>query len=322
MRNQPPRLLARVREAIRRRHYSIRTETAYIGWIRRYILFHDKTHPDKLGRPEIEAFLSHLAVDHHVAASTQNQAFAALLFLYRNVLHIEIEGRIDALRARRPKRLPVVLAREEVVRILAEMKGAHLLIAQIFYGCGLRMLETLRLRIKDIDFHRRQMIVREAKGQKDRTTLLPDTIVDPLKTHLETVRHLHTVDLEEGFGRVHLPYALSKKYPNANREWSWQYVFPSSKKSTDPRSGMMRRHHIHPSSIQRAVKSAVKRAGIHKPVRCHTFRHSFATHLLEDGYDIRTIQELLGHASVETTMIYTHVARTGSPGVRSPLDPV
>jgi len=314
------KLLDQVRDVIRLKHYSIRTEEAYVSWIRRYILFHNKRHPREMGSREIEAFLTHLAVNKHVAASTQNQAFNALLFLYREVLKIQPDDSIDAVRAKRPKRLPTILTKEEVHRVLDAMSGAYLLMAKLLYGSGLRLMECLRLRVKDIDFEQNQIFVREGKGMKDRVTVLPDSLKAPLQQHLKQVKMIHEGDLANGYGCVYLPFALERKYLNANREWIWQYVFPSKSLSKDPRSGEVRRHHLHRNSLQKAVKKAVKLTGINKPVSCHTFRHCFATHLLEDGYDIRTVQELLGHQDVSTTMIYAHVLNRGGMAVRSPVD--
>jgi len=313
------KLLDRVRDAIRLKHYSIRTETAYVDWIRRYILFHDKRHPNDMGAPEVEAFLTHLAVHEHVAASTQNQAYSALLFLYREVLHQDL-GPINALRAQKPKRLPTVLTKDEVQRVLSHLSGTHQLMAQLLYGSGLRLMECLRLRVKDLDFDYHTITVRDGKGEKDRVTILPESLIAPLQEHLQHVRRLHQEDLAQGYGAVYLPYALERKYPNAGREWIWQYVFPSDRLSVDPRSASVRRHHVDESGLQRAVREAARRAGIHKRVTPHTLRHSFATHLLEAGYDIRTVQELLGHKDVKTTMIYTHVLQRGGLAVRSPLD--
>jgi integron integrase len=318
--SRQPRLLDQVRDEIRLRHYSIRTEQAYLGWITRYILFHQKRHPREMGRTEVTRFLTHLAVHDNVAAATQNQALSSILFLYRDVLKINLPWLDDVHRAKKPARLPVVLSREEVKRLLAQLDGTHWLIVCLLYGSGLRLMEALRLRVKDVDFHYGQLIVRDAKGQKDRVTPLPQMLVEPLRQHLTRVRELHNQDLAEGFGRVYLPYALEQKYPNANREWAWQYVFPSAKRSKDPRSGKIRRHHVNESAIQKTVKNAVRAARIVKPASAHTLRHSFATHLLEDGADIRTVQELLGHSDVSTTMIYTHVLQKGGKAARSPLD--
>lgn len=334
----PPRLLDRLRDALRLRHYSRRTEDAYVGWVRRYILFHGKRHPLDMGADEINAFLTDLAVNGRVAASTQNQAFHAILFLYRSVLEVE-PGVLDgAVRARRPKRLPVVLTRAEVRAVLDRLDGTPRMVGLLLYGSGLRLLEALRLRVKDLDFDRGELFVRDGKGQKDRVTMLPRSIHEALRVHLDEVRLLHQRDLDAGLGRVWLPDALERKYPDADRAWGWQYVFPARTLSRDPRdpdnmgtgsessrclspsSSGLRRHHLDESAVQRAVKDAVLRAGIDKPATPHTFRHAFATHLLEDGYDIRTVQELLGHADVATTMIYTHVLNRGGKGVRSPLD--
>jgi integron integrase len=320
MENRPKKLLDQVREAIQVKHYSIRTEDAYISWIKRYILFHGKRHPKDMDVSEIEAFLTHLAVDQHVAASTQNQALGALLFLYREVLKKDLARPVDSVRAKRPKRLPTVLTREEVFKVIGFLSGTRQLMAKLLYGSGLRLMECVRLRVKDVDFGQHQIVVRDGKGMKDRVTMLPDAIIPSLQEHMEHVKRIHDDDLAKGYGSVYLPFALERKYPNANREWIWQYVFPASKLSKDPRSGSMRRHHVHESSLQRAVRSAAKRAGLNKRVTCHTFRHSFATHLLENGYDIRTVQELLGHKDVKTTMIYTHVLNRGGLAVRSPLD--
>ncbi|GAK50675.1 integron integrase [Candidatus Moduliflexus flocculans] len=315
-----PKLLDVVRDKLRLKHYSIRTEDAYVDWIRRFIIFHKNRHPKEMGIPEIEAYLTHLAVKHNVAASTQNQAFSALLFLYRDVLEIELDGRIDAMRAKKPQRLPTVLTPDEVRRVIANLDGVHRLIAQILYGSGLRLLECLRLRVKDLDFARYEITIRQGKGFKDRRTMLPRTLVAPLQTHLDTVRTLYEADLRDGLCNVYLPFALAQKYPTAPREWLWQYVFPAANHSKDQRTGLIRRHHLDESSIQKAVRHAAQQTDIDKHVTCHTFRHSFATHLLENGYDIRTVQELLGHNDVSTTMIYTHVLNRGGLAVRSPLD--
>jgi len=314
------KLLDRVRDAIRAKHYSIRTEEAYVNWIKRFILFHNKRHPLEMGADEVEEYLTYLAVEQHVAASTQNQALSALLFLYKNVLNKELERPLDAVRAKKPRRLPVVLSKEEVRRVLDAMSGTPQLIARLLYGSGLRLLECLRLRVKDLDFDQHLIIVRDGKGEKDRITMLPDSLMLPLRDHLRRVKMLHHRDVEEGYGAVYLPYALERKCPDAHREWIWQYVFPAPTRSTDPRSGLTRRHHLHESTVQREVRKAAKLAGITKHVTPHTFRHSFATHLLEAGYDIRTVQELLGHKDVKTTMIYTHVLNRGGLAVRSPLD--
>ena len=315
-----PRLLDQVRELIRIRHYSIRTEQAYVQWIRRFILFHGKRHPRDMGGEELTAFLSHLASQRNVAASTQNQALNAILFLYRDVLRIKLPWLEDVQRAKKPQRLPVVLTRQEVRVVLAHLEATTWLMAALVYGAGLRLLECLRLRVKDIDFGYQHLLIRDAKGQKDCITLLPQNLTDPLRSHLARVRTLHEQDLRDGFGRVHLPFALATKYPNADRQWEWQYVFPSRRRSTDPRSGAQRRHHAPEDALQRAFKLAVRKAALVKPATVHTLRHSFATHLLESGYDIRTVQELLGHSDVKTTMIYTHVLNRGGRGVISPLD--
>lgn len=307
--------------ALRAKHYSIRTERAYVDWARRYILFHGKRHPSELGPDHVNRFLTHLAVRDKVAASTQNQALAALLFLYGEVLRTPLPREGGLVRAKKPHRLPTVLTREEVIRVISRLDGPPKLAATLLYGAGLRLLEVLRLRVKDVDFGLHQLIVRDGKGQKDRVTMLPDGASGALALHLSDVRRLHERDLAEGFGRVFLPDALARKYPGAADLWSWQWVFPAASRSRDPRTGAERRHHLHETVLQRAVHNAVVAAGIHKPASCHTLRHSFATHLLEDGYDIRTIQELLGHRDVSTTMIYTHVLnKAGGRGVRSPLD--
>jgi integron integrase len=314
------KLLDQVRETIRLKHYSIRTEESYIGWIRKFILFHGKRHPAEMKEDEIVAFLSHLANHAKVTASTQNQAFSALLFLYRHVLKQEL-GEIEGVeRAKGPLRLPAVLTRAEVKAVLSHLKDTEWLMASLLYGAGLRLMECLRLRVKDIDFSTHQLVVRDGKGQKDRVTMLPQALEAPLKRHLERVRALHQSDLRRGHGEVYLPFSLERKYPGAPKEWGWQYVFPSDRLSKDPRSGKVRRHHLDENTLQRAVKRGVRLADLAKPASCHTLRHSFATHLLEAGYDIRTLQELLGHKDVSTTMIYTHVMNKGGKGVRSPLD--
>jgi integron integrase len=317
---EKPRLLDQVRQRLRLKHYSIRTEQAYVAWIRRFILFHHKRHPAELGAAEVTQFLSHLASERQVAAATQNQALSALLFLYREVLGIELAWLDDLERAQRPQRLPVVLTHAEACRVLAHLNGRHWLMASLLYGTGLRLMECVRLRVKDIEFERRAILVRDGKGRKDRVTMLPDALREPLRQHLQQVQRIHQQDLDAGFGEVYLPYALARKYPSAEREWGWQYVFPATQRSLDPRSGAERRHHIDEQTLQRAVKTAIRRAGIHKPASCHSLRHGFATALLEAGYDIRTVQELLGHRDVRTTMRYTHVLNRGGQGVRSPLD--
>ncbi len=313
-------LLERVRRCLRLRHYSIRTERAYVDWIKRFILYHGKRPPAEMGADEIRRFLSHLATDKIVAAATQNQALCALLFLYRDVLGLELPHVEGIERARRPARVPVVLTRAEADLVLSGMSGAYRLMAGLLYGSGLRLMECVRLRVKDLDFGYRQVTVRDGKGEKDRRTVLPESLAEPLGRHLERARLLHEEDLRAGYGRVYLPYALARKYPSAAADWVWQWVFPSAKLSADPRSGEVRRHHASEDMLQAAVKRAAKAAGVEKRVSCHTLRHSFATHLLEAGYDIRTVQELLGHTSVETTQIYTHVLNKGGRGVRSPLD--
>jgi integron integrase len=315
-----PKLLDQVRQQIRLRNYSIRTETVYAEWVKRYIRFHRYRHPAEMGAPEIEAFLTHLAVNRNVAGSTQNQALAALLFLYKEVLKVELPWLEGVVRAKKPRHLPVVLTREEVARLLAGLSGVHWLVANLLYGSGLRVLEVLRLRVKDVDFARGEILVRDGKGQKDRVTMLPQRVVVALQEHLEQVQLLHRADLAEGFGGANLPYALARKYPHACMEWGWQFVFPSVNRSTDPRSKGVFRHHLHEKTIQRAIREAVRDAGLVKPATPHTLRHSFATHLLESGQDIRTVQELLGHADVKTTMIYTHVLNRGGLAVLSPLD--
>ena len=320
MSKPPTRLLDLVREQIRLRHYSIRTEQAYVSWIKRYILFHDKKHPKDMDKAEIEAYLTYLAKDLNVSSSTQNQAFNALLFLYNQVLHKSLDDKINAIRAKKPRRLPTVMTNEEAMKVVKGLSGSNKLMAKLLYGSGLRLMECLRLRVKDIDFGMNQIMVRDGKGKIDRVTLLPKSAKLKLIEHLERVKTVHENDLSQGYGKVYLPYALSRKYPNTNRDWGWQYVFPSKSLSKDPRTGEIRRHHIHENSLQKAVKKAVRLARIIKPVSCHTFRHSFATHLLEDGYDIRTVQELLGHKDVSTTMIYTHVLKKGGKAVRSPID--
>jgi integron integrase len=315
-----PKLLDQVRTTIRLKHYSIRTEQAYVDWIKRFILFHQKRHPAAMGPEEVRAFLSHLATVQQVAASTQRQALSAIIFLYREILGREM-GWIDNIeRAKQPERLPVVYSRAEARSVLAHLDGQHWLMASLLYGTGLRLMECIRLRVKDVDFAYRQILVRDGKGQKDRVTMLPQVLAEPLRRHLDKVKVLHDQDLAEGFGEVYLPFALERKYSTASREWGWQYIFPSRRRSMDPRSDKVRRHHIDEKTLQEAVKKAVRAAKITKPGSCHTFRHSFATHLLETGYDIRTVQELLGHKDVRTTMIYTHVLKQGGRGVRSPLD--
>lgn len=316
---QPPKLLDRIRHACRVRHMSIRTEGAYVAWAERLIRFHGLKHPSALREPEVNAFLTHLAVHDNVAASTQNQALCAILFLYAVVLEQPLR-RLDVVRANRPKRLPVVLTREEVREVLLRLDGVSGLVGRFLYGTGARLLECLRLRVKDLDFGLNRVTIREGKGNKDRVTVLPAALVPGLRDQLAAARELHSADRRAGFGRVYLPKALAVKYPGADVQWGWQYVFPSVKRSLDPRSGMERRHHLNECAVSRAVTEAVRAAGLTKPATAHTLRHSFATHLIEDGADIRTVQELLGHESVETTMIYTHVLNRGGRGVTSPLD--
>lgn len=318
-----PRFLEEVRDAIRTRHLSIRTEEAYVGWIRRYILFHGKRHPSMMGEHEVNEFLTDLAVEQNVAASTQNQALAALLFLYDAVLHTPLGDLREPVRAKRPARLPVVLSREETARILLNLDGTHLLIAQIMYGAGLRLMEVLRLRVKDIHFDRGQILVREGKGKRDRVTMLPRVVVEPLRKQLKELRVLHREDTARGLDGVYLPKALERKYPRAGGEWGWQWLFPSPRVSEDPRSGRLRRHHREQRSFQRALRAAVEKAGVERPVSSHALRHSFATHMLENGCDVRTLQTLLGHRDVSTTMTYLHIA-TPTPGARfgSPVDQI
>jgi len=316
---QPPRLLDQVRTAIRMRRMSYRTEQTYCDWIKRFILFHNKRHPKEMGAPEIEAFLADLVNNKKVSASTQNLALHSILFLYREVLLIELP-RIGLMPVKNQPRLPEVFTREEAQKILSQMEGKKWLMASLLYGTGVRLNELLRLRVKDIDFQKNQITVRQGKGGKDRVTMLPLSLKEPLREHLKKVRQAHEIDLLEGFGNVELPFALDKKYPQAEREWKWQYVFVAPKRSICPRTKIERRHHLDPSVLQKAVKEAMRKAGVTKHGSCHTFRHSFATHLLESGYDIRTVQELLGHEDVSTTMIYTHVLNRGGLGVRSPLD--
>lgn len=315
-----PKLLDLLRDRLRLKHYSIRTETQYVQWVRRFILFHGKRHPQEMGAKEVEAFLTHLAVEGRVAAATQNQALSALLFLYRELLHINLPWLDEVVRAKRPARLPVVLTREEVQAVLGRTEGTYGLMLRLLYGTGMRLMECVRLRVKDVDFSRAEIIVRDGKGAKDRVTMLPQRIAAELQAHLQRRRHLYEDDLAKGMASVYLPNALDRKYANAENEWGWQYVFVAKSYSIDPRSGTERRHHIDEKLVQRAMKRAVQEAGISKPATPHTLRHSFATHLLQGGYDIRTVQELLGHADVATTMIYTHVLNKGGRGVVSPLD--
>ena len=315
-----PKLLDLVRNRIRVKHYSIRTEKQYVQWVRRFILFHGKKHPKDMGGAEVEAFLTHLAVEGNVAAATQNQALSALLFLYKEVLGIDLPWLDNVTRAKRPKRMPVVRTREEVHAVLDRMTGGYGLMARLLYGTGMRLMECVRLRVKDVDFGRHEILIRDGKGAKDRVTMLPQSLVLPLQSHLQQRRALFDDDMQGGKATVYMPDALARKYPNSPTEWGWQYVFPSGSYSIDPRSGEERRHHLDEKLLQRAMKRAVAAAELAKPATPHTLRHSFATHLLESGYDIRTVQELLGHKDVSTTMIYTHVLNKGGRGVTSPLD--
>ncbi len=315
-----PKLLDRMTFAIRARHYSLRTEQAYVHWVRRYVFFHQLRHPAEMGEAEINAFLTHLAVDGMVSSSTQNQALSALLFLYRHILGREVGQIGDVIRAQRPRHLPVVMSREEVKAVISYLYGEKKIIATLLYGAGLRLLECLRLRVQDIDFEKNQITVRSGKGDKDRVTMLPQSLKPMLLEHLRRVRHIHEKDLSDGWGSVELPDALDRKYPRVPRAWEWQWVFPQERRWRNPDTKQQGRHHIDESLVQRAVKEAVTRAGLSKRASCHTFRHSFATHLLESGYDIRTVQELLGHRDLKTTMIYTHVLNRGPAGIRSPLD--
>jgi len=318
--NPKLRLREQLHEVMRFKHYSVRTEETYWNWMRQFILFHGKKHPREMGLGEVHAFLTHLAVDRNVAVATQNQALNALVFLYGQVLHQPLGQLEEYARPSRPARLPVVLTRAEAQGLLAAMPAKHALLARLLYGTGMRVMEGARLRVKDVDFGAGHIVVRDGKGSKDRVTMLPEILRVPLREQLERARAWHVKDLAEGCGRVHLPYALARKYPSAEREWCWQYVFPAEKRSVDPQTGLEGRHHVQEENLQRAVKEAGRRAGLAKPVSPHVLRHSFATHLLENGYDIRTVQDLLGHADVSTTQIYTHVMQKPGLGVRSPLD--
>jgi len=320
MDGRPPTLLNALKQALRTRHYSLRTEEAYVQWVRRFVLFHGRRHPSQLGAHEVTAFLTHLATERTVSPSTQNQAKAAILFLYRDLLGQDLPWLNEIVHAKRPPRLPVVLTPSEVTRLLQSMKGTTALIASLLYGTGMRLLEGLRVRAKDVEIAPRQIIVREGKGGKDRVTVLPENLILPMQGQLARARAQHDDDLAAGFGEVWMPDALAVKYPSQARAWGWQFVFPSRDRSIDPLSGRERRHHIQPETVQRAVSTAAHQAGIDKPCTPHVLRHSFATHLLQSGYDIRTVQELLGHADVSTTMIYTHVLNRGGRGVRSPFD--
>jgi len=317
---RPRKLLEHVRDVLRVNHYSSRTEEAYTGWIRRFIVHHGKKHPGEMGALEVELFLTHLAVGENVSTSTQKQALNALVFLYHRVLQKPLGQFGDIARPKRPQRRPLVLSTLEVERILRVMTGTHQLIGALLFGTGMRLLECLRLRVKDVDFAQNQILVRDGKGWKDRVTMLPQKVKADLEKHLQRVQEIHRRDLAAGYGRVYLPEALSRKFPNANREWAWQYVFPATTISKDPETGASRRHHLHENSVQKAMNKAVRLAAIAKPATSHTLRHSFATELLSAGYDIRTVQELLGHKDVSTTMIYTHVLNKPGVGVRSPLD--
>ena len=315
-----PKLLDRLREALCSRHYSRRTEQTYCHWVKRFIFFHNKRHPGEMAEPEINAYLTHLAVKEKVSASTQNQALSALLFLYRYVLDRKIGDLGEVIRARKPKRIPVVMTRDEVKAVLGHLHGDKWLMANLMYGAGLRLMECLRLRIQDIDFARNEILIRDGKGAKDRITMLPESLKTPLQDHLKKVKALHDRDLADGWGRVQMPTALDRKYPSAPADWRWQWVFPQENRWINPQTKEQGRHHIDESLVQKSVRDAVTKAGLTKRATCHTFRHSFATHLLEGGYDIRTVQELLGHSDVKTTMIYTHVLNRGPAGVRSPVD--
>ncbi|MFV0370803.1 MAG: integron integrase [Azonexus sp.] len=317
-----PKLLDQLRDRLRLRHYSIRTETQYVQWARRYIIFHDKRHPKDMGAREVEQFLTHLAVEGNVAAATQNQALSALLFLYREMLGVNLPWLDEVVRAKRPARLPVVLTQQEVQAVLGRSEGTYGLMLRLLYGTGMRLMECVRLRVKDVDFARSEIMVRDGKGAKDRVTMLPQRVINDLQSHLQRRRQLYEDDLAKGMAAVYLPHALDRKYTNAENKWGWQYVFVAKGYSVDPRSGAQRRHHVDEKLVQRAMKRAVQEAGLSKPATPHALRHSFATHLLQSGYDIRTVQELLGHADVATTMIYTHVLNKGGRGVLSPLDEI
>jgi len=316
----PPKLLEQVKQSLRTKHYSYRTEKSYISWIKQFVLFHGKRHPKDMGEKEISEFLTHLAVKRRVSSSTQNQALCAIVFLYKHVLKKELGDFGDLIWAKKPTSIPVVLTKKEVKSILSELHGKPYLIGHLLYGSGLRLIEVLRLRVHNIDFDYNQITVIEGKGAKSRITMLPETIKTPLKLYLQKIKKIHEKDLKNGYGSVEMPYALNNKYPNADKEWKWQYVFPASRISTDPRTGIRRRHHLDESVFRKALKKSKNIVNINKRISSHTFRHSFATHLLEEGYDIRTVQELLGHKNVKTTMIYTHVLNKGGRGVISPAD--
>lgn len=315
-----PKLLDQMRAKLRYLHYSIHTEHSYLEWVKQFIQFHDMKHPETMGAAEIEMFLNNLAIEKKVAASTQNQALSAVLFLYKEVLKQDPGWIGKSKRAKRPKKLPVVFSKSEVEKVLSFVDGVYWIMAHLLYGAGLRLMESIRLRVKDLDFELNQIHVRDGKGGKDRLTMFPRMLKEPLRQHLKKVQYLHEKDMKDGYGEVYLPEALERKYPGAAMEWGWQYVFPSAKRSKDPRSGRMRRHHLHHQNLQRRVKKAMCDAGIAKKGSCHSLRHSFATHLLESGYDIRTIQELLGHKDIKTTMVYTHILNSGGQGVISPSD--
>jgi len=315
-----PRLLDQVRDVLRVKHYARRTEQSYTHWIKRFILFHKKRHPAQMSSKEVESFLTHLAVNRNVSPGTQNLALSAILFLYKQVLQIELPWLENVTRAKVKKHIPVVFTRQEIKSILAQFDGTYWLIFSLMYGAGLRLSECISLRVKDIDFHYKQLLIRDSKGSKDRVTVLPESLIEPLQTHMARVKNLHSQDLLNGFGEVYLPFALKRKYPNADKEWYWQFVFPQANISVDPESGKQRRHHVYGQTVQRAFKRALRKAAIVKPSGTHTLRHSFATHLLEDGYDIRTVQELMGHKDVKTTQIYTHVLQKGGAAVKSPLE--
>jgi len=318
---QSKKLLDQYSDALRLKQYSPRTEKTYLLWVRAYIIFHKKRHPQEMGIPEIRQFITHLVSEKNVSASTQTQALSAILFLYRHVLHIQLdETALTEIRPQKSKSIPVVLSKDEVKAVILKLTATPQLLAQVMYGGGLRLMEVLRLRVKDLDFANRQIIIRDGKGNDDRVTILPESLIQPLQAHLQKVKRTHEIDLSKGFGSVYLPYALDRKYPNAGKEWIWQYAFPASSLFKDSKTGLTRRHHLHESVIQKSIKEAARLAKIDKRVTPHTFRHSFATHLLQNGYDIRTIQELLGHKDVKTTMIYTHVLQRGGLAVKSPLD--
>jgi integron integrase len=316
---KPKKLLDQLRQELRTEHYALSTEQAYVDWVYRFIIFNNKRHPREMGAEEIKRFLAHLAVERHVAASTQNQALCALLYFYRKVLKQEIKH-VEVTWAKKPQRMREVFTPEEAWAVLSRLEGKYWMLGMLMYGAGLRLSESLRLRVKDIDFAYKKITVRDGKGEKDRVTMLPESVIEPLQKHLPEIKKQHEADLQAGFGTVEMPYALAKKYPNADKEWGWKYVFPASKLSIDPRSGVKRRHHLDASAVQKAVHDVIRAAGIHKHAGCHTLRHSFATHLLEAGYDIRIVQELLGHDDVETTQIYTHVLAKRLQNVRSPAD--